>query len=59
MLGRVYGHTPRIPLPDRFRAWKYLFPSVLIFFAFGIIPVIWVLYQSTFVWSAFAGTAAR
>lgn len=56
MLGRVYGHTPRVSLPDRFRSWKYLFPSVLIFVIFGVIPVIWVLYQSTYVWSAFTGT---
>lgn len=56
MLGRVYGRAPRISLPDRLRSWKYLVPSVIIFVAFGIIPVIWVLYQSTFIWSAFAGT---
>ncbi len=56
MLGRVYGRTPRVSIPGRFRSWKYLFPSVVIFVVFGILPVLWVLYQSTFVWSAFAGT---
>lgn len=56
MLGRVYGRAPRLSLPDRLSSWKYLAPSVLIFVVFGVIPVIWVLWQSLHVWSAFTGT---
>jgi multiple sugar transport system permease protein len=56
LLGRVYGRSPRVPVPERFRAGKYIVPSVLIFVIFGILPVVWALYQSTFIWSAFAGT---
>jgi ABC-type sugar transport system permease subunit len=32
---------------------KYLIPSVLIFIVFGILPVLWVLQNSLYYWSAF------
>ena len=55
MLGRVYGRSGRISLPNRFQSWKYLLPSVLVFVLFGVVPVLWVLYQSMFTWSALVG----
>ena len=42
-------------MPNRFQSWKYLLPSVLVFVLFGVVPVLWVLYQSTFTWSALVG----
>jgi multiple sugar transport system permease protein len=60
-LGRVYSLSRpfRLPIPERFRSLKYLLPSILIFVVFGILPVIWVLYQSTFAWSALIAGSRR